>query len=59
LPSRGIKKACETNDRLGIAVGTSLFTGGPVDADVVLCLDLKPMPLPVYLEDLPREMEER
>jgi len=58
LPSRGVRKPYETNDRLAFAIGTALFGGPSIDADVVLSLDLKPMVLPAAPDETTREMDE-
>lgn len=51
-------KTVEVKDRLGVAVDTTVFQLEKLNADIVLVLDLGPMPL-IPGSEGPREMEER
>ncbi len=50
-------KQCESKGGLGVAIGTALPESGKVEVDVLLCLDIGPMPLRGFETDLPREMD--
>ncbi len=50
-------KICEAKDKLGVVVGTAFLTAEKVDAEVVLSLNLGPMPFGDDAE-MPREMDE-
>ena len=52
------EKECEAKDRLGFAVGTTYAKSVKADIDVLLCLNIGPMPIRPFEGDLAREMDQ-